>query len=564
MDLDRTIQKCRLTACFLLLASIPPSGHCQVNVTTYKYDSARTGQNVQETALSPASVSGGKFHKIFTAPLDGYVYAQPLYVSGLIDVAGGTPGRVHNVVFAATEHNSVYALDADSTDPGGTILWHHTYLSAGETSVSAPGDVNCGDLVPEIGITSTPVIDVSNSIMYFVTKSKQGANFVQRLHAVSLLDGSERLGGPVVIAGAASGSSVQFDPHRQFNRAALLLDAGKVIIGWASHCDVGPYHGWIMAYDSSTLKQLAVFTTTPDGFEGGVWMSGGGIAADAQHRIFFATGNGDYDGATNQDYADSILRLDSQSNGTFKVGDWFTPFNQHVLNNGDQSAGTPGDLDLGAGGLLLLPDLPVGSAHARLLVQMGKNGTMYLIDRDNMGKYCDGCTQDTQIVQSIPGALNGMWGTPAYWNGFIYWVAGRPAIHGLSDAFRAWRFNLGGSGKISAVPISQAAMSFRFSTAAPVISANGNTNGIVWLLDNHSFGGLQPGPQVLYAYDATDLTKLLYTSEQAAGGRDRSGGAVKFACPIVANGRVFAGSVRSLTAWGLITASSTPQITKTH
>jgi hypothetical protein len=319
-----------------------------------------------------------------------------------------------------------------------------------------------------------------------------------------------------------------------------------------------------MAYDSSTLKQLAVFTTTPNGSEGGVWMSGGGIAADEQHRIFFATGNGDYDGPANQDYADTILRLDPQSNGEFTVGDWFTPWNQDLLNNGDPRTGDPGDLDLGAGGLLLLPDLPDGSAHPHLLVQMGKNGTMYLIDRDNMGKYCDGCAEDTQIVQSIPGALNGMWGTPAYWNGFIYWVAGRPAVHGLSDAFRAWRFNVGGNGKISTAPSSQAAQSFRFSTAAPVVSANGNTNGIVWLLDNHAFNGSGPGPQVLYAYDATDLSKLLYTSEQASGGRDRPGGAVKFTCPIVANGRVFAGGVRSLTAWGLVTSSFQAPITKTH
>jgi hypothetical protein len=535
------------------------SGHCQVNVTTYKYDQARTGQNVQETALSPASVSGGNFHKIFTTPLDGYVYAQPLYMSGLKDIAGGTPGKAYNVVFAATEHDSVYALDADSINPVGSILWHHTYLGSGEGPVSAPSDVTCGDLVPEIGITSTPVIEVGTSTMYFVTKSKDGNNFVQRLHAISLLDGSEKFGGPIIIAGQATGSAVRFDPRRQFNRAALLLDAGKVIIAWASHCDVKPYHGWIMAYDSSTLKQLAVFTTTPNGSEGGVWMSGGGIAADAQHRIFFATGNGDYDGLTNQDFADTILRLDPQPNGEFKIGDWFTPWNQDFLNNGD-----PGDLDLGAGGLLLLPDLPIGSAHPHLLVQMGKNGTMYLIDRDDMGKYCDGCAQDTQIIQSITGALKGMWGTPAYWNGFIYWVAGRPAIVGSSDAFRAWRFNLGSSGRISSSPSSQAAMNFQFSTAAPVVSANGNTNGIVWLLDNHGFHGSPPGPQVLYAYDATDLTKLLYTSEQAPGGRDRPGGAVKFTAPIIANGRVFAGSVRSLTAWGLATSSFHAEITKTH
>jgi hypothetical protein len=557
MEFTSAIEKCRITFCLLPLAAVSLLGRSQVNVTTYKYDSARTGQNVRETILSPASVSGGNFHRIFTASLDGYVYAQPLYVSGLNGVAGGMSGKAYDVVFTVTEHDSVYALDADSTNPAGSILWHHTYLGAGEAPVSAPADISCGDLVPEVGITSTPVIDINSSTMYFVTKSKEANNsLVQRLHAISLLDGSEKFGGPITIEGQTPDSTVRFDALRQFNRAALLLDAGKVIIGWASHCDVQPYHGWVMAYDSSTLKQLAVFTTTPNGSEGGVWMSGGGIAADAQHRIFFSTGNGDYDGAANQDYADTILRLDPQSNGEFKVGDWFTPWNQKSLDDRD--------LDLGAGGLLLLPDLPDGGSHPHLLVQMGKNGTMYLLDRDNMGKYCDGCTQDTQIVQSIPSALKGMWGTPAYWNGFIYWVAGRPATSGLSDAFRVWRFNAGGSGKISASPSSQAAMSFRFSAAAPVVSANGNADGVVWLLDNRAFNAAPPGPQVLYAYDATDLTKLLYTSEQAPGGRDRPGGAVKFTTPIVANGRVFAGGVRSLTAWGLVSSSFQPQITKTH
>jgi hypothetical protein len=284
-------------------------------------------------------------------------------------------------------------------------------------------------------------------------------------------------------------------------------------------------------------------------------MSGGGIAADAQHRIYFATGNGDYDGSANQDYADTILRLDPQLGGGFSVGDWFTPWNQKHLNDDD--------LDLGAGGLLLLPDLPGGVAHRHLLVQMGKTGTMYLIDRDDMGKYCSGCAQDTQIVQSIPNALNGMWGTPAYWNGFIYWVAGRP-VQGQSDAFKVWRFNVGGNGKISTAPSSQAAMAFRFSTAAPVVSADESKNGIVWILDNHSFHMSPPGPQVLYAFDATNLTKVLFTSEQETGGRDRPGGAVKFTSPIVANGRVFAGGAGSLTAWGLSTSSWKPEVTKTH
>ncbi len=565
MICSSTRERFCLAVSFSLLTTASIPCRSQVSVTTYKYDSARIGENTQEMTLAPANVNVRTFHKIFTAPLDGYVYAQPLYVSGLKGIAGGIPGRAYNIVFAATEHDSVYAIDAESLNPTGTILWHHTYLGAGEAPVSTSAnandgaDITCGDLVPEIGITSTPVIDVGTSTMYFVTKSTNtDGTFVQRLHAVSLLDGSEKLGGPIVIAGHAAGSSIQFSPLREFNRAALLLDAGKVIIGWASHCDIQPYYGWVMAYDASTLKQSAIFNTTPNGAigEGGVWMAGGGIAADAQHRIFFATGNGDYDGPVGQDYADSIVRLDPQPDGQFKVGDWFTPWNQSELTNNDW--------DLGAGGLLLLPDLPDGSAHPHLLVHMGKNGTMYLIDRDNMGKYCDGCTQDSQIVQSIPKALKGMWGTPAYWNGFVYWVAGRPVAGPSKDVFTVWRFNFGGSGKISDAPSSQAAMIFQFSAAAPVISANGNTNGIVWLLDNRAYNLSPPGTQVLYAYDATDLTKLLYTSEQAPGGRDRPGGAVKFTTPIIANARVFAGGVRSLTAWGVVNSPIHPETTSTH
>jgi len=536
-------------AILALLVTFGVLSQSQVSVTTYKYDSARTGQNINEKILTPATVSGGTFQKIFTVPLDGYVYAQPLYVSGLKGIAGGAPDHAFNVVFAATEHDSLYAMDADSSSASGSILWHRTYLNAGEGPVDFQADLGgCADINKEIGISSTPVIDPGTSTMYLVTKSKGASGVVQRLHAISLLDGSEKFGGPVAITGQTPDGSVQFDPLRQVNRSALLLDNGRVVIAWASHCDQSPSHGWIMAYDASTLRQSAVFNTTPKGNEGGVWMSGDGIAADAQHRLFFATGNGDFDGTTN--FSDSIIRLDTQPNGQFQIGDSFTPFNQSDLNQNDT--------DLGAGGLLLLPDLPAGNAHPHLLVQMGKNGTMYLIDRDNMGKFCNGCNQDNQAVQSIARAAKGMWGTPAYWNGFVYWSSGRPA-----DSLKAWTFNAGGTGQISTAPSSKSAKIYGFSTAAPVVSADGTTNGIVWLLDNSAFNtdpDTAAGPQVLFAYDALDLSKLLYTSEQAPNGRDRPGGAIKFTTPIVANGKVFAGGVNSLTAWGLVSPQVTPNV----
>jgi hypothetical protein len=527
----------------------PVVSTAQIDVTTFKYDNARTGQNLHETILTPQSVSSGAFHKLFTVAVDGYVYAQPLYVASLKNIQGGLDGHAYNVVFVATEANSIYAIDADSDSPTGTILWHRAYGGVGEVPVDSLADLHCSDLMPKVGITGTPVIDKSSATLYMVTKSKDSnGQFHQRLHAIALSDGSEKFGGPVLIEASTSDHNSTFDSLREFNRAALLLDHGSVVIGWASHCDNGPFHGWVLSYSAATLVQEGVFNTTPNGSEGGVWMSGDGIAADSDGRLFFATGNGTYDGNDNHDYGDSIVRLDRQIDGAMHLGDWFTPYNQDVLNNGIPAQHISGDQDLGSGGIVLLPDLPPGSSHPHLLVQMGKEGKMYLIDRDSMGHYCNGCAGDTQIAQEIPGAASGMWGAPAYWNGNIYWSSGRP-----TDSFKAWQFNARGSGRISAAPSSKSTKQFHYSTASPVISANGTTNGIAWLLDNSGYvrdPTTPAGAQILYAFDATNLSKVLYVSNQVASGRDQPGGAVKFASPVVANGRVFAGAAQSLSAWG--------------
>jgi hypothetical protein len=525
----------------------------QISVLTYKYDSARTGQNTNETILTPATVSSAAFQKIFTAPVDGFVYAQPLYVAGLSGMLGGVDGQKYNVLFVATERDSIYALDADSTHPTGSILWNKSYLGPGESPVASMADLHCADLTPEVGITSTPVIDAATGTLYMVTKSKGTSGIQQRLHAISLTDGSEKFGGPEEIEAKAPGTNPTFDPVLQLNRTALLLDHGNVVIAWAGHCDQKPYHGWVMAYDAATLRKRFVFNTSPNGDDAGVWMSGDGVAADQQGRLYFATGNGDYDGAAKQDYGDSIIRLDPQPGGTFSVGDWYTPYNQAIL-------GGPADDDLGAGGLLLLPDLPNGTTHPHLLVQMGKNGEMHLLDRENMGKFCTSCTnRDTQIVQEIPGAAKGMWGTPAYWNGLIYWSSGRP-----SDSFKAWKFDVHGHGAIGTTPSSTTApQTFNFSAASPVVSANGTSNGIVWLLDNggYSWGlSVPPGPQILWAFDGNNLTKVLYSSAKAAGHRDQPGPSVKFTSPIIANGRVFAGAVNSVSAWGLVPAAAASNV----
>jgi hypothetical protein len=293
---------------------------------------------------------------------------------------------------------------------------------------------------------------------------------------------------------------------------------------------------------TDTITQEAVFNGSPNGGLAGIWMSGDGVASDADGNLFFATGNGTYDGLTGGDFGDSIMKLAAPSSGAFPILDWFTPWNQVNLSNADA--------DLGSGGLLLLPDLPSGSAHQHLLVQMGKEGKIYLVDRDNMGQFCSTCTTiDTQIVQEIPGATAGIWGSPAYWNGSVYWGGGSELGSG-SDFVRAFSFNANGSGLLSTSATSQSTMRFNYPTTTPVISANGNSNGILWTLDNSSYGSTCC--QLLYAFDATNLGTMLYSSAQAPSSRDSLGGAIKFTSPMVANGKVYVGSQGQVSVFGLL------------
>jgi hypothetical protein len=522
----------------------------QVNVTTYHNDIARTAQNTQETILTPANVNSSQFGKLFSVTLDGWVYAQPLYLSN-VSISGGT----HNVLYAATEHDSLYAIDANT----GTIYWQISLIPSGGNTVNSSSDLGCGDLVPEIGITGTPVIDTSTGTIYLVAKSKVNGSLVQYLHAIDVGTSAEKFGAPMLIqatvpgtASDGNGTTVSFSPHFENQRAGLLLENGHVVIGWSSHCDINPWHGWIMSYSVSagTLGQDAAFNTSADGSADGVWMSGGGLAADASGNIYFATGNGSWNGTT--DYGDSIVKLGPPSGGSFPVVDYFTPFNQSSLSGGDT--------DVASGGLVLLPTLPSGQ---QLLTQMGKEGKMYLIDRNKMGKYCVNLTppcngSDPNIVQEIPGATAGVWGTPAFWNGSVYW--GGASDGGGPDNLKAFSFNANNSGLISASPTSQTAKAFSFAAPSPSISANGNTNGIVWGLDDSAFGSTCSGGsncQVLYAYDATNLANMLYNSTQAANNADVPGGAVKFATPTIANGKVYVGSQFKVSAYGTISRTPT-------
>ncbi len=527
-------------------------------VTTYHNDLSRDGANTHEFALTTSNVKTATFGKLFSCAVDGAIYTQPLWVANL-----AVNGAKHNVVIVATQHDSVYAFDADSNANTCAPLWQANLLDSNhggtgnETSVPSSGPTalvgnGFGDINPEVGVTGTPVVDPSTNILYVVSKSVSGATqFFQRLHALDLTSGNEKFNGnkPVVISATvvgtgdgSSGGQLAFDAQNEHQRPGLALINGQVCIAWASHEDHFPYHGWVIAYNAATLAFVAAFNTTPNGGLGGIWMSGAAPAFDSSGNSFFATGNGTFTGTNG--YGDSIVKLGPPSGGSFPVMDFFTPFNQATLN--------ANDTDLGAGGVLLLPD-PSPGAHPHLLVQVGKDGTIYLVDRDNgkMGEYCNGCSSDN-VVQEISGAVNGMWGMPAYWNGNLY-IGGAQDGGTSGDHLKAFAFNAGGTGKISIIPTSQSANTFFFSGPTPSVSANGTSNGIVWVIDNSQYGppgSFGSGPAVLHAYDATNLNGELWNSSQKAA--DKAGNAVKFTVPTVANGKVYIGTRTELDIYGLL------------
>ena len=419
------------------------------------------------------------------------------------------PGKgVHNVVYVVTEHDSVYAFDADSnTGSNATPLWHVSLINSAAGITSVPSDdISCNSIVPEVGITSTPVIDPASGTIYLEAQTKEVVSgvtsYVQRLHALDVTTGAEKFGGPVVIQATATGSGtgndgdghVAFNALTQINRAALLLDNGTVYIAFASLCDNGPFHGWLFGFDAQTLTNKSVLLITPNGEDGGIWLSGGGPACDSDGNIFVATGNGTFD-PTSGDYGDSLLKLPNTS--PLAVADYFTPFNQSTLDTND--------LDLNSGGTVVLPDEVGSGAHPHLTVGAGKQGTIYLVDRDNMGQFNAG--GDTQIPQSIQGAIGGCFETPAYFNHALYFV-------GANDVIKGFAIN---NGSIDTTPISQGFDALGWPGATPSISANGTNNGIAWALETKAFS--TSGPTILHAYDAADLSDELYNSAQARRAR---------------------------------------------
>jgi chitodextrinase len=519
-------------------------------VPTYHNDLSRDGVNSHEFALTAANVNTATFGKLFSCPVDGEVYAQPLWVPNL-SIGGGN----HNVIFVATQNDSVYAFDADAT-PSCHQYWQKSFLSAGVTAVPF-GDTATDDINKKIGITGTPVIDPVSKTLYVVAKTKEGtANYHQRLHALNLVDGSDKVPAfDITPAITASGSgdtgdssvgctstpgNVPFCPLREGQRPGLALVNGVVYVAWASHGDNQPYHGWIMGFNASTLALVANFNDSPDGREGGIWMSGGAPAVDASNNLYVITGNGDFNANSasppNQDYGDSFLKLTS----ALSVADYFTPSNQGSLDGAD--------LDLGSGGAVVIVDLPATAPHQHLLVGGGKgsssNGDVFVLDRDNMGHFN---ANTNNIVQtfSLGGAI---FSTAAFWQNWLY-------IGGVGQALEAFALNPSTS-QFNTAATSHSSASFGFPGTTPSVSSSGTTNGIVWALDTNNTTAANAsgvdGPAVLHAYDALNLGTELYHSDATSGGANAAGNAVKFCVPTIANGKVYVGTQAELTVFGLL------------
>jgi hypothetical protein len=535
---------------FGALAGMLSSAAAAQNVVTQHGNVARTGANTNETILTTSNVNATSFGKLFSQSVDGQVYAQPLYVANVAISGKGT----HNVVFVATQNDSIYAFDADSNGgANASPLWKITLLDAahgaGSGATAVPNtDLSTPDINPKIGVTGTPTIDTSTNTMYVVGKTKENGSYFVRLHAIDITNGNEKFGGPVAISASvpgngngSSGGTLNFDPKWENHRAGLLLLNGFVYTAFAAHGDNGPWHGWIISYNATTLQQAGVWCSAPNGIGSGIWMGGSGLAADSNNpngtspggRLFIATGNGDFTASkpydNTMDYGDSLVRLEL-TNGAMKVADIFTPSNQATLN--------AADLDLAAGGVLVLPDQSTGG-HTHLLVQLGKQGKVYLVDRDNMS----GFNSTDAMVQSFmlnPSNTNtGLWGMPTYGNNTVY-------IWGTQDVMKSYPIS---AGKLPTSPSNSGSNSVGFPSPTATISSSGNSNPIAWSVQTDNYGS--SGNAVLRAYDANTLSNTLYSSTTNSA-RDTVGGSVKFVVPTVANGKVYVGTSSGLAVYGLL------------
>lgn len=513
-------------------------------VLTYHNNLSRDGTNTHEFALTLSNVNTSTFGKLFSCQADGAIYAQPLWVPNLT-VAGSS----HNVIIVATQHESLYAFDADATPC--TTFWHANLIDSahdgtpGETSVPSAGagalvGSGYGDISPEVGITGTPIIDPTTNTLYVVSKSVNASTqfFFQRLHSIDLTTGNERVAphsidSSITVSGTGTGSvagQVAFDPRHENQRPGLVLSKAVVYVAWASHEDHDPYHGWVIGFSASSLAPIAnaVFNSTPNQVgnlpysRGGIWMGGGAPAVDSAGNLFFITGNGTFDANTGgSNYGDSVVRLNTASG--LSVADYFTPLDQASLD--------ANDTDFGSGAATILIDQPAGPV-THLLIGGGKQGNLFLLNRDNMGKFSGSANN---VVQTV-NLGNSILATPVFWLNNLY-IAGVGPL-------KQFAFN-STTGKFNGAPFSQSSTSYGFPGATPSVSSNGATNGIIWALDNSLYCTPQSpgcGATVLHAYDATDLTTELWNSSQAAANRDGAGHAIKFTVPTVANGKVYVGT----------------------
>ena len=514
-------------------------------VTTFRNDNAHTGQYPNETILNTTNVNQSQFGKRVSYPVDGQLYAQPLYIPNL-SIGGAT----HNVVFAATENDSVYAFDADQTSAVAP-LWKTSLLPGGATAVPY-AVTSCGDLQPIIGITGTPVIDPGTNTMYVVAYSQEGGNLVYRLHALDITTGQDK-GTPIVIQGTAPGTGpgsvngvVTFDAHLERQRVALVLAGGKVYIAFASFCDIGNYHGWVFSYsyNGSSFQQVNTYMTTPAGLQASIWGGDGAMVTDNNGNFYIMTGNGTFNVNTGgNDVGDSFVRLNAQ----LQRQDYFTPFNQSCISAGDQ--------DLGSGAPLLL-------TGANALIGGGKEGRVYVVSTTNMGQFtadpnltCNGSAEEDRtnvdkIQQELtPGTVGPLYSTPAFWNGpngqYVYFSS-------LDSPTKAFSWS---NGKLSTTPTSMTSAAFGFTGGDAVVSSNGTAagTGILWTIDSSP---------TLRAYDASNLANELYDSNQNAS-RDGLAGYVKYSTVAVANGEAFVGTAANLAIFGLHSSGPTPTPTTT-
>jgi hypothetical protein len=517
-------------ATLTVTTSAPAAVSSNVDVVTYHYDAMRSGANTNETVLTPANVNSTKFGLLGSFAVDGKVDGQPLYLSN-VSIADGTK----NVLYVVTEHDTVFAFDADSVSGATTSLWKSSMLQAGE---SPSDDRNCGQVTPEIGITSTPVIDRARNAIYIVAvvKTSSGA-YVHRVHALNLATGQELFGGPTTVTATYPGSGANstngtdtFDPKQYNERPALLEVGGTIYTTWGSHCDSGPYNSWVMSYSADTLQQTSVLNLVPDGEDGGIWMAGAGPAADSSGNVYFIIGNGDFDTKltsagmpSNGDCGNCFVKLAPAPK--MALLDYFTPANTVSESNGD--------VDFGSGGPLLLPDIKdtAGATH-HLAVGIGKDQNIYVVDRDSMGKFN---SSKNAIFQQISGILPDAYdSSPIYFNNTVY-------LGGVVNPIMAFPI---ANARLATAPSSQTPAHFGYPGAMPVISAAGTSNAIVWAVENATNG-------VLHAYDATNLATELYNSTQAANGRDTFA-PNKYMTPMVTNGKVYVGTPNSVAVFGLL------------